>query len=487
MAFKSGQIYIDSFGMTLLDSAGASFSSNHSIGTPYAELQHDSDYGLMGGRTGLYNYIDNPSNTGARNTSSGDKTASTNWQHPYEDEHGFVDGKSLAIGNNLVVVRVGGSVKVYTINGDLVTTIRYDDAPFGPYNDYDFARAVAIGSGRIVICNPYETGAVNSGYAFLYNLRGNLIKHRPYGSFDNYNTDDTIRYEDNNQADNKGRRLNGYGVSCAIGENRIVIGSPYGYKAGAGLSTSTASFDGAGSFHIYDMEMNHIRVVPNPDPSNSSNPGDHFGMAIAIGDGRIVVGAPNYDGANSKGAIFIFDLDGSFIKKIEAPFSDTTGNFGNSVAVGNGRIVVGNYKSDRAYVYELNGTFINNSNGAAGKGRGYSVAVSDGKILVSTRLENNLPSGFGRDGNGSVELFDLDLNSLGTLSYPLDSYGGALLSDSDRFGETIAMDNGIIAVSAPGKDTASSTDAGKIYLYSTTKQPSAIFWNKGFEHYADSI
>ena len=488
MAFQSGKLYVDSSGMTLLDSAGASFSSAHSIGAPYAELQHDSDYGLMGGRTGLFHYIDNPLNTGARNTSTGDKTASTNWQHPYEDEHGFVDGKTLAVGNNLVVVRVGGSVKVYTINGDLVTTIRYDDAPFGPYNDYDFARAVAIGSGRIVVCNPYETGAVNSGYAFLYNLKGDLIKHLSYGSFDNYSDDAYVRYEDPViPSANPGRRLNGYGVSCAIGEDRIVIGSPYGYKAGAGLATNSASFDGAGSFHIYDLELNHIRVIPNPDPSNSNDPGDHFGMAIAIGDGRIVVGAPNYDGASSKGAIFVFDLDGSFIKKVEAPFSDTTGNFGNAVAVGNGRIVVGNYKSSTAYVYDLNGTFINNDNGVAGKGRGYSVAVSDGKILVSTRLENNLPSGFGRDGNGSVELFDLGLNSLGTLSYPLDSYGGALLSDSDRFGETIAMDNGIIAVSAPGVDTAGSTDAGKVYLYSTTKQPSAIFWNKGFEHHADSI
>lgn len=482
MAFKSGKLYIDSAGITLLDSAEGVDYDITTTPSSTISIQYDSDYGLMGGRTGLYTYLNNPSNTGARNTSTGDKTASTNWDHPYEDEHGFPDSKTLAIGNNLVVVRVGGSAKFYTTNGDLVTTIAHNDtskAPFGPYNKYDFAKAIAVGSGRIVICNPYETGAVDCGYAFLYNLRGDLIKHRPYGSFNNYSNDANIRYEDNNQADNKGRRLNGYAVSCAIGENRIVIGSPYGYKAGAGLATNTASFDGAGSFHIYDLELNHIRVVPNPDPSGQSDPGDHFGMAIAIGDGRIVVGAPNYNtnGSDPKGAIFIFDLDGSLIKKVINPTaSDTGGNFGNSVAVGSGRIVVGNYKSSRVHVYDLNGTSISSEN-SAGTYRGFSVAAGDGRILSSSKYEN---SGALAE-NGSVRVFDTNLNLITTIQPPGD------IVDSDRFGETIAMDNGIIAISAPGKDTAGSTDAGKIYLYSTPKQGSAIFWNKGFEHHADSI
>ncbi len=78
MAFKSGKLYIDSAGITLLDSAEGVDYDITTTPSSTISIQYDSDYGLMGGRTGLYTYLNNPSNTGARNTSTGDKTASTN-------------------------------------------------------------------------------------------------------------------------------------------------------------------------------------------------------------------------------------------------------------------------------------------------------------------------------------------------------------------------------------------------------------------------
>ena len=91
--------------------------------------------------------------------------------------------------------------------------------------------------------------------------------------------------------------------------------------------------------------------------------GDEFGYSVAVGNGRIVVGANQDDDQGKSGAAYIFDLDGTQLSKITA--SDGAGNdrFGISVAVGCGRIVVGANRDDdngsdsgSAYIFDLDGT-----------------------------------------------------------------------------------------------------------------------------------
>ena len=78
---------------------------------------------------------------------------------------------------------------------------------------------------------------------------------------------------------------------------------------------------------------------------------DKFGYSVAVGSGRIVVGAYGDDdnGLSASGSAYIFDLDGNFINKINGAYGTgaAAGDyFGVSAAVGSGRIVVGAYLDD---------------------------------------------------------------------------------------------------------------------------------------------
>ena len=69
---------------------------------------------------------------------------------------------------------------------------------------------------------------------------------------------------------------------------------------------------------------------------------DLFGDSVAVGSGRIVVGASSDDAPSANtGSAYIFDLNGTQLAKITASDGATDDRFGFSVAVGSGRIVVG--------------------------------------------------------------------------------------------------------------------------------------------------
>jgi len=74
---------------------------------------------------------------------------------------------------------------------------------------------------------------------------------------------------------------------------------------------------------------------------------DDFGGSVAVGSGRIVVAAPyDDDNGTDSGSAYIFDLDGNELSKITASDGAPGDEFGESVAVGSGRIVVGATRDD---------------------------------------------------------------------------------------------------------------------------------------------
>jgi hypothetical protein len=69
---------------------------------------------------------------------------------------------------------------------------------------------------------------------------------------------------------------------------------------------------------------------------------DYFGGSVAVGSGRIVVGARfDDDKGTSSGSAYVYDLNGNLITKITALDGASGDYFGGSVAVGSGRIVIG--------------------------------------------------------------------------------------------------------------------------------------------------
>ncbi|MCA9001122.1 MAG: hypothetical protein KDB61_04300, partial [Planctomycetes bacterium] len=91
------------------------------------------------------------------------------------------------------------------------------------------------------------------------------------------------------------------------------------------------------------------QIIRNPDPNSSS---DHFGKSVALRNGRLVVGNPdgNAPGTTSRcGSAHVFERNASgFWEEVSrlGKSSDTDGNssFGISVALGEDYVVVGDRK-----------------------------------------------------------------------------------------------------------------------------------------------
>ena len=141
---------------------------------------------------------------------------------------------------------------------------------------------------------------------------------------------------------------------------------------------------------------------------------DEFGRSVSIGSGRIVVGAwGDGDNGSASGSAYIYDLDGNQLSKIKASDAAALDYFGHSVSVGSGRICVGSYFDDdngtdsgSAYIFDLDGNQLHKikaSDGVANDYFGYSVSVGSGRIVVGAYADDDNGS-----ASGSAYIFDLD-------------------------------------------------------------------------------
>ena len=283
-------------------------------------------------------------------------------------------------------------------------------------------------------------GKLRTGYTdadIVVNERSEII-HKSFG----YSTATISSTETKITAsDTTGR----FGYSVAVGCGRIVIGAPEDDQ------TQTNS----GAAYVFDLDGNEIIKLKASDLSSF----DEFGFSVAVGNGRIVVGAPFGDAGGSGGAAYIFDLDGNELAKIRASDRASGDQFGFSVTIGCGRIVVGapynddvEENSGSAYIFDLDGNEIKkitSNDAGVGKFFGWGVAVGNGTIVVGE-------PGFGNI-TGSIQLFDLDGNYLSTIT-PTGAVSG------DEVGSSVAVGSGKIVTAAQGDDTKAS-NAGAGYVF----------------------
>jgi len=152
--------------------------------------------------------------------------------------------------------------------------------------------------------------------------------------------------------------LNGFtaefGYSSAIGANRIAVGAP----------NDEISNQPVGSVHLYDLYGNLIKKIRPPITTS----GQKFGYSIAISGNTIFVGAPG-DGTVTA-TVYTYDLEGNYKEQITKTLysmnTQITDNFGESIAVGHGRLIVGDSAETivgsgqsnigAAYQYSINNT-----------------------------------------------------------------------------------------------------------------------------------
>jgi hypothetical protein len=316
-----------------------------------------------------------------------------------------------------------------------------------------------------------SAGGNNSGKAYVFNLSDGSLKY----TLNNPNTYGT-------EADD------GFGTAVSITDDYAIVGA---YNEDSGTFGQSS-----GAAYIFDMSDGSLAyTLTNPD----SEPGteDWFGFSVSINQHYAAVGAPkeSYDTSaiNTGGKAYLYRLDtGALIHTIDNPGSNATYNandqFGWDVALTNKHLIVGanqattvddsgtNTNAGKVSVFNLrDGTHLytleNRPFGGINDYFGDTVDGSDNFLIAGTRDLDGT-------NNGGAYIYNINSgNYMITLNNP-NTYSGP---DGDRFGTTVAiLDDGTAAVSARGEDTASTTDSGAFYIYSSTYPgPTGVYTYKG--------
>ncbi|MCH7849886.1 MAG: FG-GAP repeat protein, partial [Planctomycetes bacterium] len=198
-------------------------------------------------------------------------------------------------------------------------------------------------------------------------------------------------------------------------------GDEFGFSVGISGATAIvgAKFDddsgnASGSAYLLDLSdpVNPTQIATLL--ADDGEPGDHFGISVAISGATAIVGAPRDDdnGINS-GSAYLFDtITGQLIFKLlpdDGAFNDL---FGWSVAITHTTAIVGAWRDDdngnnsgSAYLFDTTtGAQIAELlpvDGAADNHFGISVAISGATAIVGARWDDD--NGF---SSGSAYLFD---------------------------------------------------------------------------------
>jgi len=264
-----------------------------------------------------------------------------------------------------------------------------------------------------------------------------------------------------------------FGWSVAIAQDWIVVGTSQGTSA-----------------YIFKRENNSWSDKPELITGSDTQPGDQFGISLAMSGETLVVGAPLH---GNTGSAYVFAREGdSWSDKPEPITSSGTqagDQFGYSVAISGETLVVGaplHGNTGSAYVFAREGDSwsqkaeLTSSGTQAGDQFGYSVAINGGTIVVGAPFHDDicLSEPLCRDV-GSARVFRQQgtewIEDTGfALAYrdpqPGDSFGWALVLRGKR-----------VSVGAPFADVPDPEDpengvipnAGSVLEFSLNRPPIA--------------
>jgi hypothetical protein len=203
--------------------------------------------------------------------------------------------------------------------------------------------------------------------------------------------------------------------------------------------------------------------------SADREPGDLFGLSVAIGGDSAIVGAPAVD---REGAAYVFDVaTGAQRLKLTpagSPQARAAG-FGSAVAASGNNVVVGAVGRDAAYVFDATtGALTATLQPADGGGGvsdelfrfGVSAAIDGDFAVVGAEIKTILQSGELLT-TGAVYLFDV---TTGSQLARLTPSGG---DDDDEFGFSVDISGETIVVGAPISDIGGNA-TGAAYLFDVT-------------------
>ncbi|MDF1809515.1 MAG: hypothetical protein P1U42_07455, partial [Phycisphaerales bacterium] len=346
-------------------------------------------------------------------------------------------GNSISISNGIVAVgsvrddRSVGSAYVFdAFSGTQLFKLNSHDADVGD----DFGSSIDIQGGVIAVGAP---GVNNIRGASVY-----LFDAATGVEFDTVEANDHLDFE------------NEFGKAVAIDNGLLAVGD------------WEDDVNGVNSGSVYILEVSTGNVLRKLTPDDGES-GDAFGRSLAFHEGILVVGAYlDDDNGSNSGSAYIFDaITGQQQSKIHAPEGNINELFGLSIEIEDGLVIVGvardaDFGQDSGSIHLFNATNgeyiqkITQTRGAIGDEFGISIAIDQDLVAVSAVEDQD-------DGaiSGSVYLFNrYQGNQLAKL-VPLDG------APNDQFGSSIDMDAGYIAVGAMFDDD-NGIASGSAYVFS---------------------
>ena len=220
----------------------------------------------------------------------------------------------------------------------------------------------------------------------------------------------------------------------------------------------------AGAVYIFDLATGQQRYkLFAPDATEQ----DQFGLSVDIHNGVVIVGAAFNDIAyNNSGSVYLFDAaSGQLIDQWQSPDPATAQLFGRDVAIHGDTAIVGAAYDDTlgadagtAYVFDVpTGQPLHKllpDDGEAQDYFGFTLDYNGGLAVIGARYEDDLGA-----NAGAAYLFD---PSTGTQIAKLLAGDGAA---DDRFGRGVAIAGGIAVVGAYRHDLP-YYDTGAAYVFS---------------------
>ncbi|HMJ08584.1 MAG TPA: FG-GAP-like repeat-containing protein [Pyrinomonadaceae bacterium] len=313
-----------------------------------------------------------------------------------------------------------------------------------------FGNAVAVNGSTMVVGARFDgTTASQAGAAYVYVRTGGSWVQQA-----------VLLASDGAVADK-------FGYSVGISENTIVVGA---YNDDSPLSNAGSAYVFVRNGTTWTQQQKMTAVDGTAD--------DQFGFAVAITGEVIVVGSNHADlPSNSEaGAAYVFLRSGTVWAQTQrlSPSLDVLlgDHFGDSVAIGANKIVVGASGDDTpftaagaVYVFVETGSAVYGlqqkltiASGANGDAFGSSVAF-DGSTIVGGAIEET--DVIGQPAFGCAYVFTFNGSSWSAPQKLIASDGASV----DRFGYSVAVSGDTIAVGAREDDTAAGPDAGSAYIY----------------------
>lgn len=266
------------------------------------------------------------------------------WLHeqlliPSDGAAGHWFGASVALENDRAVVGApyvdgAGAAYVFKLEGtNWIEETKLTGPPTGSAGGFGWSAAIH-GDTIIVGASDDDADTVEgTGAAYVFRLQGaTWVQEAKLTAPD-------------------GMYLDRFGSSVAISGDVVVVGAHDN-------DAQCPSFNDEGSAYVFERQGGDWQHTATLDPGGDACLGGiRFGIEVAIDGDLILVGAYNENippTAYGAGTAYVFRRAGSNwvqVARLTAPAPTENQHFGNSVATGSGRMVVGSIQQRKAYVF----------------------------------------------------------------------------------------------------------------------------------------